>query len=80
MRDRTADLLRARQALSQLSYSPVSLRFFLLISLLAFASSLGCLELNKNLSQTVLNIDLFIPSTLVKANREEVYWSKRRPV
>ena len=24
MRDRTADLLRARQALSQLSYSPVS--------------------------------------------------------
>jgi hypothetical protein len=56
------------------------LRFFLPISLLAFASSLGCLKLNKNLSQTVLNIDLFIPSTLVKANREEVYWSKRRPV
>ena len=25
MRDRTADLLRARQALSQLSYSPLSL-------------------------------------------------------
>ena len=24
MRDRTADLLRARQALSQLSYSPIS--------------------------------------------------------
>ncbi|WP_345846192.1 hypothetical protein, partial [Shewanella algae] len=76
----TADLLRARQALSQLSYSPVSLRFFLPISLLAFASSLGCLELNKNLSQTVLNIDLFTSSTPVKANREEVYWSKRRPV
>ena len=27
-RDRTADLLRARQALSQLSYSPVLLVFF----------------------------------------------------
>ena len=28
MRDRTADLLRAKQALSQLSYSPNSLVFF----------------------------------------------------
>jgi hypothetical protein len=30
MRDRTADLLRARQALSQLSYSPIymQLRFY----------------------------------------------------
>ena len=28
MRDRTADLLRARQALSQLSYSPKFLRLF----------------------------------------------------
>ncbi|MGB2517724.1 hypothetical protein, partial [Shewanella algae] len=74
------DLLRARQALSQLSYSPVSLRFFLPISLVAFASSLGCLELYKNLLQRVLNIDLVIPSTLVKANREDVYWSKRRSV
>ncbi len=28
MRDRTADLLRARQALSQLSYSPLKFYFF----------------------------------------------------
>ena len=28
MRDRTADLLRARQALSQLSYNPLLLVFF----------------------------------------------------
>ena len=27
MRDRTADLLRARQALSQLSYSPIRCRY-----------------------------------------------------
>jgi hypothetical protein len=27
-----------------------------------------------------LNTVLFIPSTLIKADREEVYWSKRRPV
>ena len=31
MRDRTADLLRARQALSQLSYSPIS--FLILVGL-----------------------------------------------
>ena len=30
MRDRTADLLRAKQALSQLSYSPNSALFFTL--------------------------------------------------
>jgi hypothetical protein len=29
MRDRTADLLRARQALSQLSYNPKGCYFFL---------------------------------------------------
>ena len=28
MRDRTADLLRARQALSQLSYSPINLMLY----------------------------------------------------
>ena len=28
MRDRTADLLRARQALSQLSYSPITCLFY----------------------------------------------------
>ena len=33
MRDRTADLLRARQALSQLSYSPSYLIFSLISSL-----------------------------------------------
>ena len=31
MRDRTADLLRARQALSQLSYSPIVVISFTLI-------------------------------------------------
>ncbi|PYE53003.1 hypothetical protein C8J23_1873 [Shewanella chilikensis] len=56
------------------------MRFSLPISLLAFASSLGCLELDKKLSQTVLNTVLFIPSTLVKVNWVEVYWSKQRPV
>ena len=75
MRDRTADLLRARQALSQLSYSPV---FFALL-VTDFVVSFR-LKLDKKLSQTVLNTVLFIPSTLVKVDREEVYWSKRRPV
>lgn len=31
MRDRTADLLRARQVLSQLSYSPILLVFFFML-------------------------------------------------
>ena len=41
MRDRTADLLRAKQALSQLSYSPISFWLFCRISLLCCASSLS---------------------------------------
>ena len=40
MRDRTADLLRARQALSQLSYSPKFLWLFPL-SALSYTRSLG---------------------------------------
>lgn len=33
MRDRTADLLRAKQALSQLSYSPMTLLQYLITTL-----------------------------------------------
>ncbi len=40
MRDRTADLLRARQALSQLSYSPKFLWLFTLF-VFAYTHSLG---------------------------------------
>ena len=36
MRDRTADLLRARQALSQLSYSPNKGSFYLIIFVLGW--------------------------------------------
>jgi hypothetical protein len=48
MRDRTADLLRARQALSQLSYSPSTGLFlsFVCIFALRISSKLRCKQEN----------------------------------
>ena len=52
MRDRTADLLRARQALSQLSYSPHLLALFGNLCLKAFVVDTS--QLPKHFKQTLL--------------------------
>ena len=51
MQDRTADLLRARQALSQLSYSP--------IWILLICYHVICVDTRENISEEVISIKVF---------------------
>ena len=67
-RDRTADLLRARQALSQLSYSPVLLVFFALRSVALVARSVTYWS-------TLLRSLLRAPCSARKIRRKTLAWT-----
>ena len=75
MRDRTADLLRARQALSQLSYSPKFLWFIPLLTLSLVIQSVICYScklplsiLRENLIKEITLRNLFLLIFLIEIN------------
>ncbi len=70
-RDRTDDLLLAKQALSQLSYSPFSLRHALLLGLARDLCSplLGASYASARLASILVGLDGFEPSTPALSRR-----------